>query len=686
MLKTVKLTNKSLDKIGLPKDYKEAIVQYIDNGFEAGASVVNIDFAADEIGHINSFEISDNGHGISYEDLGKTFGTLLDSQKVGNRQSSYMSGGKGRGRLSFYSFAGRSIWKTRYIHEGKSYEYNIIVNSDQRDKYDVTQPKEVQESLTGTTVEFAELHDISGASLEADDFIELLKLELGWYLHLNKDRGFGILINGEPIDYATIIGDDERLDMKISAGKAQYSFKIWYIRWEKKIGEDAFFHFQNAKGIENFRTHTSFNKVGGGAYGFFHSVYVQSDYFDDFNGNAQKIAETGQGEVLGKNQSDVVYTKLLSKLRKILKEKRDDFYRISAEHRFMEFERENVLPKFGTDRFGLFKKEEFKNVFKEIYLIEPTLFLNIKDNQIKSLLAMLSLLLDSNERENILTIIDSVVNELDQDGRQKLAMLLKKTTLSNIVRTIEMITDRESVIELLKTLVFDQKRFTNERDHIQEAIQVNTWIFGEEFTNVTNDKNFESALSEYLWLMDGLKGSPAIKKKYKIDSREKLRRMDIFLCRQRLVNDMTYGDTSQLQENVVIELKNPRITLGKDELRQVEDYRDIILKEKRFTSEMRIWKLFLVANDIDSYIRSEQEMMKDKGKKFLVRQSNNFEIFVLTWSDIFDIYRIRHNYILEKLQFDRDVLIQEMNLDNSLLSATPQVITEVAILKAKQIA
>ena len=41
---TTKLTSKSIEGSGLPSDYKKAIAEYIWNGFDAGASTINIDF------------------------------------------------------------------------------------------------------------------------------------------------------------------------------------------------------------------------------------------------------------------------------------------------------------------------------------------------------------------------------------------------------------------------------------------------------------------------------------------------------------------------------------------------------------------------------------------------------------------------------------------------------------------
>jgi hypothetical protein len=668
LTKKLTITDKSIEKIGLPRDYKEAIIQYIWNGFEAGATKIKIVFIKDKIDHIDSFSILDDGEGINYDTLEATFGILLDSAKSRAVQSSYIHGGKGKGRLSFQTFAEQATWKTTYNRGGKQLSYSISIKNDSKDDYEIDEkPKVTHVTNTGTEVTFSGL-DISAVNLESSDFENFLKLEFGWYLHL-KGGDTAIYINAKKLNCKTIIADSDKytevITIKDGKSESRYQFTVDYIRWTEKIGEDSFFHFKRKDLVEIFREHTSFNKVGGGAYGFFHSVYVQGKYFDGFD---YSVDGDSQKNIFGKNnQSDKVYKELIKKLQEYLTKKRDDFYRESSEVKYKEFEARDTLPKFADNKYDQARKEDFKSVFQEIYQIEPNIFINLKPQQEKSLLGMLDLLIDSDERENVLKIIEGVVTDLDQEGRARLANILTKTSFSSIVRTIKMIEEREKAIELLKTLVFDLQKFATERDHIQKATQDNTWLFGEEFRTVTQDKNFETALTEYLHILDG---EPKEKIPYVMDTPDKLRRMDIFMCRQRLVNDPDYGNTSQLEENIVIELKAPKVTIGKTQLRQVEDYRDIIIKQPKIHSQTRIWKFFLVGVEVDEDIKKEYRAVQDKGKRFLVHRTDNFEIYVMTWSDLFNSYKIKHTYLLDKLNFDKTAIQGELNLKGIDLSVS----------------
>lgn len=78
----ISANSKSVTNAGITSDYKQAIAEYIWNGFDAGASRVYIDYEANGLGALTSLSISDNGSGIKHDTIEFTFGTFLDSQKT----------------------------------------------------------------------------------------------------------------------------------------------------------------------------------------------------------------------------------------------------------------------------------------------------------------------------------------------------------------------------------------------------------------------------------------------------------------------------------------------------------------------------------------------------------------------------------------------------------------------------
>ena len=82
MKMTLSVKNQSVETSGLPKDYREALCEYIWNRYEANATEVNLSFNLNATGQgIDSISITDNGEGIKYISLSDTFGSFLVSQK-----------------------------------------------------------------------------------------------------------------------------------------------------------------------------------------------------------------------------------------------------------------------------------------------------------------------------------------------------------------------------------------------------------------------------------------------------------------------------------------------------------------------------------------------------------------------------------------------------------------------------
>jgi len=71
----VQINNESIESI-VKKDYKEALVEYILNAFEADASEVSVVSTFNGIGGIEEITITDNGTGIDHGILSQTLNRL----------------------------------------------------------------------------------------------------------------------------------------------------------------------------------------------------------------------------------------------------------------------------------------------------------------------------------------------------------------------------------------------------------------------------------------------------------------------------------------------------------------------------------------------------------------------------------------------------------------------------------
>ena len=648
----VNINNNSVDTAGITKDYKEALAEIIWNGFDAQATEININFSPNQIDYINELIISDNGTGIDFSNLNETFGAFLDSIKRKSFQrSSYVRGKKGKGRFSFIAFAHTATWFTTYLdsESGKLLDYEIIINANNKDIYKDENHKISSLTYTGTKLVLSNLFNVTGYSFNNEEILSFLRNEFGWFLLLNQDNNYKLSINGEAIDFQNIIADHEIFEKAIKdANDHTHSFTITYVRWNEKIGDKFYYYFLNDEKKESYKQLTSYNN---NAISFYHSVYVQSSFFNDFTASADDTS----APLFGINQSNPVFKVLLKTLQQIIEDKQKLFVRNDAADQLIaKYERNGIFPKFNNNKYEQAKRKDLVDVVKEIYCIQPKIFKGLNETQEKTSIGFINLLLDSNERENILTILEDIVH-LSVEERENLATLLKKTSFNKIVKTINLIENRFKIVDLLRTLVFDLKQFTNERDHIQHAIAENYWLFGEQFHLVTANEGFENLLSNYLYIID----NAVQNNQSQIDDSEKNRRPDIFMCRQRSLPDPLDHD-GELEENIMVELKRPTVTIGKEQLRQIEDYMDFITRQDAFNAQTRIWKFYVLSNKVDDYCRKQYEEFKDKGKRYLVKSWGNLEIFAMTWDDVFKTFEIKHKYLLDKLDFDKNAIRAEL--------------------------
>lgn len=181
------------------------------------------------------------------------------------------------------------------------------------------------------------------------------------------------------------------------------------------------------------------------------------------------------------------------------------------------------------------------------------------------------------------------------------------------------------------------------------------WLFGEQYNIVTEaEPDFQQALERYIAKIheetSGVGKSKISVEKLKHPDANK--EMDIFAFRQ--LKD------SRGIENIIVELKRPNVKLGELELSQVKTYMRLIYKEPQFNSSLAKWTFILVGNGLDDSGKTEYDNSKLHGKKDLVlnvsKNNQNYEIYVKTWSSIFDDFEIRHDFLLKRLQFKRDML------------------------------
>lgn len=650
-LKKVSITNDSITR-NITSDYRKAICEYIWNGFDANATKVDIRFEVNELGGITTLEIEDNGDGIDRANLDQTFGCFQDSIKKKSFQwSSQIKGKKGKGRYSFNCFATDAVWESVFTHNEKHLKHKLTIKAGNNHHYDDGGKENliITSEPTGTIVKFININ-LSENHLKSGDFIDYLKKEFAVFLQLNKPFGKDIFINGERLNFETIIGESTIHDIKVVVDSESYVFKISFIRWNEKIKENYLAYFLDEDMYERYEKTTSLNRKDTE---FHHSVCVVSDYFNNFEPN------NGDGGIAldgTRSQKDKIFVRLIRQLKEYLLSQEKKFIQeIGASELIERYKRNGIIRQAKNDYDSIVVNDLICAV-RCIYCVQPKIFTNLGNTQAKTLVGFLELLLQTDKRNDVITILENVINLTDEE-RKTLVDVLQHTELSRISETIQLLQNRCRTISALKSAVHNKELGMNEVDDIQPLISNAFWIFGEEYNIVTEaEPDFEQALNMYLRKVHNeVKGkSKSRGNKRKLEHIDKNKEMDIFAFRQNI-----YSDTI---ENIVVELKHPNIKLGEIEVSQVKTYMNVITSAPEFNAANMRWKFYLVGNDFDSseYIPREIKSNIHWGKDGLIQHVDEkgiiYEIFVKKWSELFSEFEMRHNFLLKKLEMKRGKL------------------------------
>lgn len=638
-MQNIQITSPGIKKALKNYSSLQAIAEYIWNGFDAKASVVKLKTVKNKLDAIIEIIVEDNGDGIPHEELKDKFVPFLDSEKIidpnTERTTSTMHGKNGVGRLTFFKFSSKAEWHTVYKKKNENSKYSITIESDDLKRYIPTTTEKTDEQ-TGTIVTFSNVREIS-----LDELLEYLRKEFGWFLELNKNNKYSLTINGKELDYSKIIFDSQSISLCHPETKT--TFDINYLRWGVKPNKEySRYYCINSNGYEVFKKTTTLNNKGDS---FYHSVFIKSSFFDSF---IYRKEDNDQMEIFHASKMDDEFKFLMEEVDNFLRNKRRPFLKEYTDTLILDYETNKVFPECNTSNtWERLRKEELESVVRELYQVEPAIFSNLSLKQKKTFVRLLDLVMDAGEKENLFHIL-SEVTELDTLEREQLAKIFRVSRLSRIIETLRLINDRYKAIDELKKLVFSKKLKANEPAHIQKFIEKHYWIFGEQYHLVTAaEPKFEEALRRYLYFLEGKK-TPV-----EITHPDKNREMDIFMVRQKANNDII--------DNIVIELKNPNIKLGKNEYDQVYAYMNVVLKQPEFNASNMSWVFYLVGKDFDTsgFVESQFENAKNHGEKSLAFKTERYKIYVKKWSEIFTEFELNHKFLSDKLELERDLLANE---------------------------
>jgi len=420
MANNVNITSNGIQKVLRNYNEKQAMAEYIWNGFDANATNVEINYSSNALGFIDSLEICDNGYGINFKTLKVKFDPFYESEKAlqlaVNKYKSVMHGKNGVGRLTFFKFANDAEWQTTFLENSVLKSGRIRIGVSALNNYQASMLDIPLNEKTGTRVLFSNLK-ISDENLE-QEIIPFLKSEFCWFLELNKKKDYKILINGKPLDYTDNIQDYEE-GITIKYAESNTVFKLKFVQWKDSLHKElSKAYFVNERFEEMHKEYTTLNKK---ADEYYHSVYIESEFFTDFDFSGTEFDT--QVKIYNRSKSSPEFKFLTKQVNELLRAKRKLFLKEYSSKLLERYEKEGVLSFVKHHPADVMREKNLHNTIKAIYEIQPKLFSNLSIDQKKTIIALIDTLLHSDQRQQVLAIIESVV-ELEEEERTELLALL----------------------------------------------------------------------------------------------------------------------------------------------------------------------------------------------------------------------------------------------------------------------
>lgn len=217
------------------------------------------------------------------------------------------------------------------------------------------------------------------------------------------------------------------------------------------------------------------------------------------------------------------------------------------------------------------------------------------------------------------------VLKLTPDEREAFSELLDRTSLSALIQMNTLVANRLDFLDDLRLLVADPfyKKKMLERKQLHKILNRESWIFGDQFTLLSSDQRMTAVLEQYCSFVDvPFDGAPV----------ENDDVIDLFF------GGKTPGVGCGAENNfLVVEIKRPKVKIGREELEQTRRYRTNICSDERFAAAAAKWTFIALSTEIADSVSLEvyggrvPGLVDDKTYKGV-----RTEIWCKTWQQLID--------------------------------------------------
>lgn len=613
----------------------DPLFELVWNGFDAKADKVAVTLNENEFESICNATVLDDGEGIDHTTLKETFGRFYDSSK---KADPGQHGAHGRGRLAFHRLCRNASWYTRTL------KGDAVIEIDAADIKSYTcAPLQAKEQLAsiqvlskGTSVE---LTNFTSNLPSVASLVEKFSTEFGWFLAVRP--GKSLQVNGQTIEVPA--NDLTQKQLVVDSD----TFDVQVIRWEDKpTSEKSYIYLMNGSGELVYKTLSTLNNKPN----FFTSVCITSSWANQF------ASEESLFDPLAYTPASDTWKKLWRQLGVLTNAIYEEFLRKKADEVVQSYEDKGYFPPYQglDDGEKAWRHAHARELVKQIYIADPQVFNNASKKQLKIIIRLLDRLAVSNENDALLEVLNGAL-DLDDQSTKQLAEQLKRTSMENIVSTIEILQRRAVAVDKLRYVMNEHYRDVLETPDLQQIIENNTWLFGPKYETLGAEEDTFTKIAKKFRdeaMAQGVIDEEDVENL--ADLKGAQRQTDLFLARRMPTIDSV---GNQIYKCLIVEIKRPAASLNKKHLRQLEDYADIIRGIPEFDADNMYFELVLVGRKIssaDKYIKRELQSLSSKGENGLVSDGDpKMKLYVLNWYTLLNSFELTNSFMLEKLRLKR---------------------------------
>lgn len=578
-----------------------ALAELVTNSFDAKAKTVTVRLEKNALDTVTSIEISDDGNGISLKTLGERFSIV----GIANQGSDLQFGKFGVGRFAVYRIGSLSEWTTTAKDDdGKLQSIQFRMDGESNSPLNGKIIDNDSSGKTGTTIKIFNLAPGEADSFDDDKIADVLITQFISYLLGHNDRTIFVQDKAIKPDELKESEESEEIEVDIAEGR-KVKVSVTHLLLKKRA--------KNTRFPAQLLFCTKGKYVTGQesevACPLNYIALVNSDYFEEIlNSNRESLVTMDAG-----------FKKILIALNESVERYQSRRSTANASS-FLEKARSEPYYPYSAGSSDATKMAEQAIYDVVLEKVHESADLNKCSKRIRE--TIFRLVNRALKNSDLLDVLEEVAKLTDEDV-ERFKRVLARTTLQQILRLSDEVTDRLLFLDMLHDVIYgEHAKRVKERKQLHKMLEQRAWIFGDKFHLSTSDQKFAKIIQKHRKEVgleelneDSLKG---------ITDFDKI--PDLFLSATR-----SYPIEPQ-HHHLLVELKAPRVDIGTKEIAQIKKYGNIISKSKEFSTDSVHWDLFLISADVSDDVDSDRKQ-KDRPLG-LITHSDNMKIWVFKWSEV----------------------------------------------------